>query len=121
MLTIFGHIVGFRDPARFDPDEKFSDMTFVFWRLTRPPRNSGWEKDPTNGPGNHHGCPLFILYSSRRATKPNREGEVVLSRFFSKTEWQLIPRVVSTERRYKQRQTGDTQRLCRFYFRIDRQ
>ncbi|KAJ5958822.1 uncharacterized protein N7479_005972 [Penicillium vulpinum] len=41
------HIAGFRDPDRFDPDEKFSDMTFVFWRLTRPPRKSGWEKDPT--------------------------------------------------------------------------
>jgi hypothetical protein len=27
MLTIFRHIVGFRDPDRFDPGEKFSDMT----------------------------------------------------------------------------------------------
>ncbi|KAJ5413289.1 hypothetical protein N7465_005594 [Penicillium sp. CMV-2018d] len=41
------HIAGFRDPDRFDPDEKFSDMTFVCWRLARPPRMSGWEKDPT--------------------------------------------------------------------------
>ncbi|KAJ5706138.1 hypothetical protein N7536_001827 [Penicillium majusculum] len=41
------HIAGFRGPDRFDPDEKFSDMTFVLWRLARPPRKSGWEKDPT--------------------------------------------------------------------------
>ncbi|KAJ5932774.1 hypothetical protein N7516_007263 [Penicillium verrucosum] len=41
------HIAGFRDPDRFDSGEKFSDMTFVFWRLTTPPRKSGWEKDPT--------------------------------------------------------------------------
>ncbi|KAJ5528718.1 hypothetical protein N7527_002111 [Penicillium freii] len=41
------HIAGFRDPDRFDPGEEFSDMTFVRWRLTRPPRRSGWEKDPT--------------------------------------------------------------------------
>ena len=47
MLTIFRHIAGFRDPDRFNPGEKFSDMTFVLWRLTRPPRKSGWEKDPT--------------------------------------------------------------------------
>lgn len=47
MLTSFRHIAGFRGPDRFDPGEKFSDMTFVLWRLTRPPRKSGWEKDPT--------------------------------------------------------------------------
>ncbi|KAJ5827347.1 hypothetical protein N7447_004110 [Penicillium robsamsonii] len=41
------HIAGFRDPDRFDPGEKFSNMTFVHWRLTRPPRKSGWEKDPS--------------------------------------------------------------------------
>ncbi|CAI7654026.1 unnamed protein product [Penicillium palitans] len=41
------HIAGFRDPDRFDSGEKFSDMTFVLWRLTRPPRKPGWEKDPT--------------------------------------------------------------------------
>lgn len=47
MLTVFRHIAGFRDPDRFDLDEEFSDMTFVLWRSTRPPRKSGWEKDPT--------------------------------------------------------------------------
>ncbi|KAJ5383006.1 hypothetical protein N7517_000917 [Penicillium concentricum] len=41
------HIAGFRDPDPFDASEKFSDMTFVLWRLTRPPRESGWENDPT--------------------------------------------------------------------------
>ncbi|CAI7594234.1 unnamed protein product [Penicillium viridicatum] len=41
------HIACFRDPDRFDPGEEFSDMTFVRWRLIRPPRSSGWEKDPT--------------------------------------------------------------------------
>lgn len=46
-LIIFRHIAGFRGPERFDPGEKFSDLTFVLWRLTRPPRRTGWEKDPT--------------------------------------------------------------------------
>lgn len=41
MLTSFRQISGFRGPDRFDPGEKSSDMTFVLWRLTRPPRKSG--------------------------------------------------------------------------------
>ncbi|CAI7611502.1 unnamed protein product [Penicillium glandicola] len=41
------HIAGFRTPALFDPDEKFTDMTFVLWCLAIPPRKTGWEKDTT--------------------------------------------------------------------------
>lgn len=41
------HIAGFRAPARLEPEEIFTDMTFVDWGLAIPPSKAGWEKDPT--------------------------------------------------------------------------
>jgi hypothetical protein len=46
-LTIFRHISGFRDAAPLNPEEKFTEMTFVGWGLAIPPSKAGWEKDPT--------------------------------------------------------------------------
>lgn len=46
-LTIPRHIAGFRESASLDPEEKFTDMTFVGWGLAIPPRKAGWDKDST--------------------------------------------------------------------------
>ena len=44
---IFRYIAGFRDPAPLDPEQKFTDMTFVNWGLAIPPSKAGWERDST--------------------------------------------------------------------------
>ncbi|KAJ5252639.1 hypothetical protein N7489_003049 [Penicillium chrysogenum] len=41
------HIAGFRQSASLDPEEKFTDMTFVGWGLAIAPSKAGWDKDST--------------------------------------------------------------------------
>ncbi|KAJ5125035.1 uncharacterized protein N7515_008860 [Penicillium bovifimosum] len=41
------HIAGFRVPARLDPEEEFTDLTFVRWCLAIPPKNADWKRDST--------------------------------------------------------------------------
>lgn len=46
-LTIFRHITGFRDPTPFEPEERFTEVTFAEWGLAIPPSKAGWEQDIT--------------------------------------------------------------------------
>ncbi|KAJ9483964.1 hypothetical protein VN97_g9420 [Penicillium thymicola] len=46
-LTIFRHITGFRTPAPFKPEKRFTEVTFAEWGLAIPPNKTGWEQDIT--------------------------------------------------------------------------